>query len=109
MYGIYKFLTKIMKSAQKIILNYIVYYYKKEVIFIRAKACSVKRNENESFESLLKRFKKSVEKCGVLIDYKKHEYHEAPSLKAKRKHENAIKRLKKEERLKEKFYMRNSL
>lgn len=82
-------------------------YVKKEVITIRAKACSVTRKTNESFESLLKRFKKSVEKSAVLIEYKKHAYYEAPSEKAKRKHENALKRLRKEERLKEKFANRN--
>lgn len=82
-------------------------FVKKEVIFIRKKACSVTRNQNESFESLLKRFKKSVEKSNVLIEYKKHTYYEAPSEKAKRKHENALKRLRKEARIKENLANRN--
>jgi len=59
---------------------------------------------NESFESLMKRFKKAVERAGVLSDYKKHESYEKPSVKQKRKRaaakKRAVKRLKKLERIK---------
>ena len=54
----------------------------------------------EAFESLLKRFKKAVERSGVLADLKKHEFYEKPSVKKKRKKiaakKRALKRISKE-------------
>ena len=59
---------------------------------------------NESIESLLKRFKKAVERAGIISDYKKHESYEKPSVKFKRKQaaakKRAVKRQKKIERIK---------
>jgi len=59
---------------------------------------------NESFESLMKRFKKAVERAGILADYKKSEYFEKPSVKRKRKmaaaRKRALKRQKKMARFK---------
>ena len=52
----------------------------------------VKAKPNESFESLMKRFKKAVERSGILADYKKHEVYEKPSVKRKRKQAAARKR-----------------
>lgn len=53
----------------------------------------------ESFDSLLRRFKKAVERSGIIADYKKHEVYEKPSVKRKRKREaarkRALKRMKK--------------
>jgi small subunit ribosomal protein S21 len=46
----------------------------------------------ESIESLLKRFKKVVERSGVLSDLKKHEFFEKPSVQKKRKQAAARKR-----------------
>lgn len=45
----------------------------------------IKVRDNESFESAVKRFKKQVEKAGVLSDVRKREYYEKPSVKKKRK------------------------
>ena len=45
----------------------------------------VKAKPGESFESMWKRFKRSVEKAGILSDLKKHEYYEKPSVKRKKK------------------------
>ena len=42
-------------------------------------------SENESFESLLKRFNKSVQHSGVLSEMRRREHFEKPSLKRKRK------------------------
>ena len=42
-------------------------------------------SENESFESLLKRFNKSVQHSGVLSEIRRREHFEKPSLKRKRK------------------------
>ena len=41
--------------------------------------------ENESFESLLKRFNKRVQQAGVLSEVKRREHYEKPSIKRKRK------------------------
>jgi small subunit ribosomal protein S21 len=52
----------------------------------------VMASENESFESLLRRFNKRVQQEGVLSELRRHEYFEAPS--AKRKRKEAAKRRK---------------
>ena len=41
--------------------------------------------ENESFESLLKRFNKRVQQDGVLAEIRHREFFEKPSIKRKRK------------------------
>ena len=64
-------------------------YEKKGVIFL----VGVKLRDGESFEHLYKRFKKSVEKSGILSDIKKHEFFEKPSVKKKKKAIAAKKRL----------------
>ena len=40
---------------------------------------------NESFESLLKRFNKRVQQAGILSEVRHREYFEKPSIKRKRK------------------------
>ena len=42
-------------------------------------------HDNESFESLLKRFNKRVQQDGVLSEIRHREYFEKPSVKRKRK------------------------
>ena len=41
--------------------------------------------ENESFESVLRRFNKKVQQEGVLSEVRRREYYEKPSVKRKRK------------------------
>jgi small subunit ribosomal protein S21 len=41
--------------------------------------------ENESFESLLKRFNKKVQQERIRAEVRRHEYYEKPSVKRKRK------------------------
>jgi small subunit ribosomal protein S21 len=41
--------------------------------------------ENESFDSLLKRFNKRVQQDGVLSEVRRREHYEKPSVKRKRK------------------------
>jgi len=41
--------------------------------------------DNESFESLLKRFNKRVQQEGILGEVRRREYYEKPSTKRKRK------------------------
>jgi len=45
----------------------------------------VKAGNNESFESLLKRFNKRVQQAGILSEARHREYFEKPSIKRKRK------------------------
>ncbi|KPJ71120.1 30S ribosomal protein S21 [candidate division TA06 bacterium DG_78] len=41
--------------------------------------------DGESFENAMRRFRKSVERAGILRDVKKHEVYEKPSEKRKRR------------------------
>jgi len=42
-------------------------------------------SENESFESLLKRFNKRVQQMGILSELRRREHYEKPSVRRKRK------------------------
>ncbi len=50
---------------------------------------------SESIDSALKRFKKQVERAGVVSEVRKREYYEKPSQKRKKKVLAAIKRMRK--------------
>ncbi len=52
----------------------------------------VRVGENENIESALRRFKKKIQKAGILSEIKRRERYEKPSLKRKRKSEAARKR-----------------
>lgn len=47
---------------------------------------------NETIESALRRFKKKIQKAGILSEIKRRERYEKPSVKRKRKREAARKR-----------------
>ncbi|MFC1911992.1 30S ribosomal protein S21 [Chloroflexota bacterium] len=47
----------------------------------------VKAGDNESFESLLKRFNKKVQQTGVLSELRRRKHYEKPSVRRKRKKE----------------------
>ncbi|HOM28610.1 MAG TPA: 30S ribosomal protein S21 [Deltaproteobacteria bacterium] len=64
----------------------------------------VKVRDAEPFESALKRFKKQVEKAGVLSDVRKREFYEKPSVKKKRKALAARKRAMKRMSKSKSFY-----
>lgn len=53
----------------------------------------IKVRDSESLEGALKRFKKQVEKAGILSELKKREHYEKPSVKRKKKAIAARKRL----------------
>ncbi|HET6303433.1 MAG TPA: 30S ribosomal protein S21 [Myxococcota bacterium] len=59
---------------------------------------TIKVKENESFEFALKRFKKQVEKAGVLTELRRREYYDKPSVRKKKKaaaaRKRALKKLK---------------
>ncbi|HIK27645.1 MAG: 30S ribosomal protein S21 [Oscillatoriaceae bacterium SKW80] len=52
----------------------------------------VRLGENESIDSALRRFKKKIQKAGILSEVKRREYYEKPSLRRKRKAEASRKR-----------------
>jgi len=52
----------------------------------------VRVGENENIESALRRFKKKIQKAGILSEIKRRERYEKPSVKRKRKSEAARKR-----------------
>ncbi len=49
----------------------------------------IKLGENESLESALRRFKKQCAKSGVISEVRKREHYEKPSVKRKKKSEEA--------------------
>ena len=46
---------------------------------------NVVAGENESFDSLIKRFNKKVQQAGILSEVRRREHYEKPSVKRKRK------------------------
>jgi len=60
----------------------------------------IKVKDNEPFEVAMKRFKKQVEKAGVLTELRRREYFDKPSVRKKKKAASARKRaLKKLKRM----------
>ncbi|MFQ5658041.1 MAG: 30S ribosomal protein S21 [Candidatus Methylomirabilales bacterium] len=55
--------------------------------------------EDESFESALRRFKKQVEKAGVLSEMRRREHYEKPSVRRKKKALAARKKMLKKIRM----------
>jgi small subunit ribosomal protein S21 len=52
----------------------------------------VRVGKNETLEAALRRFKRSIQKAGVLAEVRKREHYEKPSVKRKKKSEAARKR-----------------
>ncbi|GAA5171226.1 30S ribosomal protein S21 [Viridibacterium curvum] len=55
----------------------------------------VRVKENEPFEVAIRRFKRTIEKAGVLTDLRAREFYEKPTAERKRKKAAAVKRLHK--------------
>lgn len=59
----------------------------------------VKVKENESFEAAMRRFKKQVEKAGILTELRRREAYDKPSVRKKKKaaaaRKRALKKLRK--------------
>ena len=51
-----------------------------------------KKHRNESFESMMRRFKKGCEKSDVLNEVKKREHFEKPSMTRRKSREMAVKK-----------------
>ena len=58
----------------------------------------IRVREGESFESAVRRFKRSCEKAGILSELRKREHYEKPSVRKKRKTMAARKRATKKAR-----------
>ena len=54
-----------------------------------------KKYKGESFESMMRRFKKSCEKGNILLEVKKREHYERPSIGRKKRRALAISKEKK--------------
>lgn len=54
----------------------------------------VRLGESESIDSALRRFKKKIQKAGILSEVKRRERFEKPSLRRKRKAEASRKRVR---------------
>ena len=52
----------------------------------------IRVKKGESFDSALRRFKRSCQKAGVLSELRKREHYEKPSVRRKKKSEAARKR-----------------
>ena len=64
------------------------------------KVCNVSikpKYKGEPLEAMLRRFKKKVEKSGVIADIRKKEYYVAPAEAKRIKHKKAVQRLRKEQ------------
>ena len=64
---------------------------KTKVVF---KLADIKIREGESIEEALRRFKRECEKDGILAEIKKREHYESPSMKRKRKAEEAKRKIR---------------
>ena len=56
---------------------------------------SIKVKENEPFEAAMRRFKRAVEKTGLLTELRSRESYEKPTTERKRKKAAAVKRTQK--------------
>jgi len=56
---------------------------------------SIRVKENEPFEVAMRRFKRSIEKTGLLTELRAREAYEKPTTERKRKKAAAVKRLQK--------------
>jgi small subunit ribosomal protein S21 len=56
---------------------------------------SVRVKENEPFEVAMRRFKRTIEKIGLLTDLRAREFYEKPTMERKRKAAAAVKRQQK--------------
>jgi small subunit ribosomal protein S21 len=53
---------------------------------------TVRIKENEPFDVALRRFKRTIEKAGVITELRSREYYEKPTAERKRKKAAAVKR-----------------
>lgn len=52
----------------------------------------IKIGENESLDNALRRFKRQLQKSGVMKEARRHEFYDKPSVRKKKKEQSARKR-----------------
>ena len=57
------------------------------------------KRDNESLDSLIKKFRKSIKEAGIMNEIRKIEFYQSKSIKRKNKSKRARKRLLKENRM----------
>lgn len=67
---------------------------KKPADVLNTFSSGVKKRPGESVDSMLKRFKKSVQNDGIMQELRKREHYVAPSLKARLKHQAAVRAIR---------------
>jgi len=68
---------------------------------------SIKVKDNENFEYALRRFKRAVDKAGIVTEARAREFYEKPAQVRKRKSAAAVKRTQKRVS-RERFYQRKN-
>jgi small subunit ribosomal protein S21 len=71
-----------------ILADYLIALHKKEL----PPMPSVRVRDNEPFEAALRRFKRTIEKTGLLTELRAREFYEKPTAERKRKKAAAVKR-----------------
>lgn len=61
-------------------------------IHIKVKMTTIRVKENEPFDVALRRFKRTIEKIGLLTELRAREFYEKPTAERKRKKAAAVKR-----------------
>jgi small subunit ribosomal protein S21 len=61
-------------------------------LWVRAAMTTIRVKENEPFDVALRRFKRTIEKLGLLTDLRAREFYEKPTAERKRKKAAAVKR-----------------
>jgi len=51
-------------------------------------------NDRESFDSLLRRFKRKAERAGIVTDYRKKDFYEKPTAVKRRKKDATLRKVK---------------
>jgi small subunit ribosomal protein S21 len=70
----------------------LIYFLNVWHIFFFHSMTTVRVKENEPFEVALRRFKRTIEKLGLLTDLRAREFYEKPTAERKRKKAAAVKR-----------------
>jgi small subunit ribosomal protein S21 len=86
-----------LKSQKKGLLRQSKPFSRVTARFLTSKEVSqsvaeIRLGDSESIESALRRFKKKIQKAGILSEVKRRERYEKPSLRRKRKEEASRKR-----------------
>ena len=76
------------KSLDAILISYFNIVQREDRFFMP----SVRVRENEPFEVALRRFKRTIEKTGLLTELRAREFYEKPTAERKRKLAAAVKR-----------------